>query len=267
VLRSELGACYAGPGRQRWGWASSNQAGWIEFRPGGVLWTKDEGVGAWQAWGEESRARLSIHLCRGDHNEVRHVMQLRRGGDQMELEELYREVVRPLGFSRSSMERKVRCWLLGPPRQSGAPAAVTATPSKEEEDQVAGSPAASPQHAAQLQQPVGQLVESPATDEKPSFDGALSAAPQNIDATNVTNDAPATASCSGQPIVQPSDPAQQVAGASEAAPPVGQVESTMPAGSESVTPGALGTPPVEDSGGDVVVPPKAPARSKLAYLL
>ncbi|CAK0809646.1 unnamed protein product, partial [Prorocentrum cordatum] len=111
-LRRELGACYIeGASRQRWAWSAGGPPGWIEFRPRGVLWTKDDGVGAWEPLREWDRGTfLAVHLC--DRAEVRHVLRLRDAPDAagcLELEEWHREVSRPLGFCRRSPERRAWC--------------------------------------------------------------------------------------------------------------------------------------------------------------
>lgn len=125
-LKEDLQECFVGPGRQRYSWASDGApVGWIEFRPRGVLWTQD-GVGAW-AWekaGEESdNRRLHIHLRRRDRNEVRHTLLLLKGpseGGHVELEEVKREFLKPLGFCSYPLEKKIKCWSMSAASQLGS---------------------------------------------------------------------------------------------------------------------------------------------------
>merc|ERR1711920_407327 len=57
----------------------------------------------------------------------KHVMQLRtnkgagKGKSHLELEEMRREFLRPLGFCRRPFERKVRCWSANPVAPSSVP--------------------------------------------------------------------------------------------------------------------------------------------------
>jgi len=144
-LEKELGPCYLGPGsgRQRWSWSwdQGYRSGWIEFRPKGVLWTKEVGVGAWQLLDqtENSKTQVAVHLRGGrsndrgggDRTEVRHVLQLWNGpsmGGRLELEEIRREVSKPLGFARSAyMENKIKSRPLQDLRAATSSKAAAAT--------------------------------------------------------------------------------------------------------------------------------------------
>jgi len=128
-LKEDLQECYAGPGRQRYSWASEGApVSWIEFRPRGVLWTQD-GVGAW-AWEKAEEQsdvrRLRIHLRRrersGAKSEVRHTFLLCKGpseGGHVELEEVNRELLKPLGFCQQPREKKIKCWSMAAAPQLG----------------------------------------------------------------------------------------------------------------------------------------------------
>lgn len=111
-LREELGDFYTGPGRQQWTWDAGGSAGWIEFRPNGVLWTRDSGVGAWQKRGDTNGCpQIAVNLCAYDRPEARHVLSLRSSArpGKKELHEVSREILRPLGFGSRSLDRAVRC--------------------------------------------------------------------------------------------------------------------------------------------------------------
>jgi len=124
-LKEDLQECFVGPGRQRYSWASDGApVGWVEFRPRGVLWTKD-GVGAWaweQADEKSNNRRLHIHLRWRDRNELRHTLLLLNGpseGGHVELEEVNREFLKPLGFCRQALDKKIRCWSMSATPQLG----------------------------------------------------------------------------------------------------------------------------------------------------
>eukprot|EP00927_Polykrikos_kofoidii_P058861 TRINITY_DN5364_c0_g1_i2.p1 TRINITY_DN5364_c0_g1~~TRINITY_DN5364_c0_g1_i2.p1 ORF type:complete len:966 (+),score=154.66 TRINITY_DN5364_c0_g1_i2:58-2955(+) len=115
-----LGKYYLKDRRQRWTWSGTGLLpGWIEFRPKGVLWTRDCGVGAWEPVGG---GRLAVHIAggsEGESSEVRYIMQTGgnsgrkqgRGGNFLELSEWQREVFGPLGFgSLPRPEYRARAW-------------------------------------------------------------------------------------------------------------------------------------------------------------
>ncbi|CAE8613739.1 unnamed protein product, partial [Polarella glacialis] len=148
---------FLGAGRQRWEWVSGNQLGWVEFRPFGVLWHRDDGVGAWELLGDRGGAlRIALHLkFRPDRPEVRYVMQLRRpsGNDSAQslwLDESQREVFRPLGFCSSAprswkaqqQQRKVSLRALGDTKSLSSSAAMPRAPSRPPPVPVSGSFAA-----------------------------------------------------------------------------------------------------------------------------
>jgi hypothetical protein len=160
-LKEDLQGCCVGPGRQRYSWASDGApVGWIEFRPRGVLWTQD-GVGAW-AWekaGEKSEnQRLHIHLRRRDRNEVRHTLLLLKcpsEGGHIELEEVNREYLKPLGFCRSPLEKKIKCWSMSAVPQLGSVRDGTTT------SQVhAGSSGPAPTNGSQVDDSNAKVQES-----------------------------------------------------------------------------------------------------------
>jgi len=124
-LTMDLGPFYLGmvmyTGKQRWAWsAQGSRSSWIEFRPKGVLWTKEFGVGFWERVTGKSESQqqpcLAVHVKdewrNGDCIEVRHVLQLRHSHDgTQQLEEVKRETSKPLGFCSSNhAERRTRCW-------------------------------------------------------------------------------------------------------------------------------------------------------------
>lgn len=94
-------------GRQRWTWES----GWIEFRQGGVLWTKNFGIGSWNVATSHSNPSLVVHLATFD-SEVRHWLRMSGDVGGEGLDECWREIFRPLGFKRQAMgqERFIKCW-------------------------------------------------------------------------------------------------------------------------------------------------------------
>jgi len=168
ALRSELGPFCIDARQQRWAWAQGPFYTWVEFRLRGVLWTRDSGVGSWELVKERGgKVRLSIHTCsRHGTAEFRHLLHLLNGqqtGKSVELEEVRREVSRPLGFFRLSSDQKVRMWPWHPHVSM-----VDATSARHGEHAATSAPA--------TPVPVVAVPATPASSSCPANDGADSRA-------------------------------------------------------------------------------------------
>merc|ERR1712136_628009 len=100
-------------GRQRWTWES----GWIEFRQGGVLWTKNFGIGSWHVATSHSNPSLVVYLASFD-SEARHWLRMSGDVGGEGLDECWREIFRPLGFKRQAMGHVRLRTVRAPPRAS-----------------------------------------------------------------------------------------------------------------------------------------------------
>jgi len=171
-LKKQLRDWFTGSGRQRWNLEIERSRGWIEFRPKGVLWTSNSGVGFWKAWfGDRGSPQLELHICQAGRPETRHVLQPVKSEDSWPgfiLEEVRRENFKPLGFARKHLERRARAW-----------------------------PCTTPQ--ALPRQP------------RPEVAPPRSRAPAPRDATSVASDAPAGALSARQPEDRPPPPPQRAA--------------------------------------------------------